>query len=179
MSEPENHILCLKAMCISFCVWIACTCSLSVFGCFFFCWVVDPLKNLFLKWTVKAKVAQSCPTLCDPIDYTVHGILQARILEWVVVPFSRGSSQPGDQTQAPCTAGGFFTSWATRKALRIYSTNSVVKKWLFSSAICAASISPSLQSVPLLWSLLFGYLPFIVRSKTCPLQDDSFFHDFT
>ena len=43
---------------------------------------------------VKVKVAQSCPTLCDPMDYTVRGILQARILEWVAVPFSRGSSQP-------------------------------------------------------------------------------------
>ena len=80
MSEPENHVLCLKAMCISLCVWIACTCSLSFF---FFCCVVDPFKNLFLKWKVKAKVAQSSPTLCDPIDYTVHGILQTRILEWV------------------------------------------------------------------------------------------------
>ena len=46
------------------------------------------------KWKVKVKVAQSCLTLCDPVDYTVHGILQARILEWVAVPFSRGSSQP-------------------------------------------------------------------------------------
>ena len=44
----------------------------------------------------KLKVAQSCPNLCDPMDYTVHGILQARILEWVAIPFSRGSSQPGD-----------------------------------------------------------------------------------
>ena len=43
---------------------------------------------------VKVKVTQSCSTLCDPMDYTVHGILQARILEWVFVPFSRGSSQP-------------------------------------------------------------------------------------
>ena len=42
------------------------------------------------------KVAQLCPTLHDPIDYTVHGILQARILEWVAFPFSRGSSQPKD-----------------------------------------------------------------------------------
>ena len=42
------------------------------------------------------KVAHSCPTLCDPMDYTVHGILQARILEWVAFPFSRGSSQPRD-----------------------------------------------------------------------------------
>ena len=48
---------------------------------------------------LKVKVTQSCSTLCDPMDYTVHGIFQARILEWVVVPFSRGSSQPRDQTQ--------------------------------------------------------------------------------
>ena len=47
------------------------------------------------------KVAQSCLTLCDPMDYTVHGILQARILEWEAVPFSRGSSQPRDQTPSP------------------------------------------------------------------------------
>ena len=66
---------------------------------------------------VKAKVAQSCPTLCDPMDYTVHGILQARILEWVAFPFSRGSSQPRDQTQVSHIAGRFFTSWATREAL--------------------------------------------------------------
>ena len=43
---------------------------------------------------MKVKVAQSCPTLCDPRDYTVHGILQARILQWVAFPFSRGLSQP-------------------------------------------------------------------------------------
>ena len=61
-------------------------------------------------------VNQSCLTLCDPTDYTVHGILQARILEWVAFPFSRGSSQPRNQTQVSRTAGGFFTSWATREA---------------------------------------------------------------
>ena len=59
---------------------------------------------------VKVKVAQLCPTLCDPMDYTVHGILQTRILEWVAIPFSRGSSQPRDQAQISCIAGGFFTS---------------------------------------------------------------------
>ena len=59
---------------------------------------------------VKVKVAHSCPTLCDPIDYTVHGILQARILEWVAFPFSRGSSQPRDQIQVSRIAGGSFTS---------------------------------------------------------------------
>ena len=45
---------------------------------------------------VKVKVAQSCLTLCDPMDYIIHGILQVRILEWVAVPFSRVSSQPRD-----------------------------------------------------------------------------------
>ena len=52
------------------------------------------------------KVAQSCPTLCDPMDYTVHGIL----LEWVAVPFSRGPSQPRDRTHVSHTVGGFFTT---------------------------------------------------------------------
>ena len=59
---------------------------------------------------VKVKVAQSCLTLCNPMDYTVHGILQARIPEWVAFPFSRGSSQPRDQTQVSRIAGRFFTS---------------------------------------------------------------------
>ena len=54
-------------------------------------------------------------TFCDPMDSTVHRILQARILEWVAVPFSRGSSQPRDQTQVSHIAGRFFTSWATRE----------------------------------------------------------------
>ena len=51
------------------------------------------------------KVAQSCPTLCDPMDYAVRGILQARILEWGAFTFSRGSSQPRDRTQVSCIAG--------------------------------------------------------------------------
>ena len=59
---------------------------------------------------VKVKAAQSCPTLCDPMDYTVHGILQARILVWVAVPFSRGFSQPRDQAQVSHMAGRFITS---------------------------------------------------------------------
>ena len=50
---------------------------------------------------VKVKVAQSCPTLCHPVDYTVHGILQARTLEWGAFPFSRGSSQPRAEPKSP------------------------------------------------------------------------------
>ena len=59
---------------------------------------------------VSVKVAQLCPTLCDAMDYTVHGILQARMLEWVAFPFSQGYSQHRDQTQVSCISGGFFTS---------------------------------------------------------------------
>ena len=72
----------------------------------------------YIVWVSEwVKVAQSCPTLCGPMDYTIHGILQARIPEWVAFPFSRGSSQPQDWTQVSHTAGGFFTVWATREAL--------------------------------------------------------------
>ena len=60
-------------------------------------------------------------TLCDPIDCSlsgssVHGILQASVLEWVAVPFSKGSSQPRDRTQVSCIAGRFFTIWTTKEA---------------------------------------------------------------
>ena len=67
-------------------------------------------------------VSKLCPTLCNPTDCSppgssVHGILQARILEWVAILFSRGSSWPWDWTGLSCIAGGFFTVWATREAL--------------------------------------------------------------
>ena len=67
-------------------------------------------------WKVKVKVAQLCLTVCDPTDYTVHGILQVRILEWVAFSFAKGSSQPGNQTGVSCIAGRFFTSLALREA---------------------------------------------------------------
>ena len=64
-------------------------------------------------YILRSEVAQSCPTLCDPVDYSppgfsVHRILQARILEWVAISFSRGSSQPRDRTQVSCFAGRRF-----------------------------------------------------------------------
>ena len=73
-----------------------------------------PTSFAVVKWV---KVARSSLTLCDPMGYTVHGILQARILQWVAFLFFRGSSQPRDRTLISSIAGGFFTSWATRKAL--------------------------------------------------------------
>ena len=71
------------------------------------------ILDIRLLWV---KVAQSCPTLCDSTNSTVHWILQARILEWVAFPISRGSSQARDRSQVSHTAGRFFTSWATREA---------------------------------------------------------------
>ena len=69
----------------------------------------------YTEWNIES-VTQSCLTLCDPMAYTVHGILQARILEWVAFPFSRGWSQPRDQTQVSHTVGGFLTNWALRES---------------------------------------------------------------
>ena len=70
----------------------------------------------------ESEVTQSCPTLCDPLDSklpgsSVHGIFQARVLEWVAIFFSRGSSQPSDRTQVSRLAGRHFTVWATREAV--------------------------------------------------------------
>ena len=79
---------------------------------------------------VKVLAAQLCLTLCNPMDFcspagsSVHGILQARILQWVAISFSRGSSWPRDQTLVSRIAGKFFTIWpiseASQKNLRGY-----------------------------------------------------------
>ena len=62
-----------------------------------------------LKESVKVKVAQSCPTLCYPLEYTVRGILQARKLEWVAFPFSRDLPNPGIKSRSPSLqADSFF-----------------------------------------------------------------------
>ena len=70
--------------------------------------------NFSTKVAVLCLVAQSCPTLCDSMNCSlpgssVHGILQARTLEWDAMPSSSGSSQPRDRTQVFCIAGRFFT----------------------------------------------------------------------
>ena len=67
--------------------------------------------SFYRKWKSRHRV-----WLCGPMEYTVHGILQARILEWVGVPFCRGSSQLRNRTRVSCMAGGFCTSRATREA---------------------------------------------------------------
>ena len=89
-------------------------------------------------------VTQLCPTLCNPMDHdpqgsSIHGILQARILDWVAISFSRGSSQPRDQTRVSCIAGRFFTVWTIR---------------VIFAAAAAAAKSP--QSCPTLWDPIDG-----------------------
>ena len=73
-----------------------------------------------------SEVAQSCPILCDPMDCSLpgssmHGIFQARVLEWVAISFSRESSWPRDQTQISHTAVRHFTVWATRDCQNSHS----------------------------------------------------------
>ena len=88
----------------------------------------EPIYEEEIEKKVKMLVAHSCQ-FCDPMagilpGSSVHGILQASILEWVANPFSRGSSWPKDWTRVSCTAGGFFTIWATREAQEIsYQSN--------------------------------------------------------
>ena len=90
--------------------------------------IISPKSITFLplcylrdkKQTCVCSVGQLCPALCNLMDCSlpgssVHGIFQARILEWVAIPFSRASSQPRDWTQVSCIAGRFFTVWATRE----------------------------------------------------------------
>ena len=81
------------------------------------------LTHLFTSPCVKVKVSHSCLSLCNPMDYTVHEILQARTLEWVAsLFFSRGSSQPRNRTRVSHIVSGFFTNWAIREALSLYTT---------------------------------------------------------
>ena len=91
--------------------------------------------------TVTAIAAQSCLTLWDSMDCSppcssIHGVFQARVLEWVAIPFSRACSQPRDRTWVSHTAGRFFTLWATREAdgfFTVWDTKWEVALWLFFS----------------------------------------------
>ena len=86
-------------------------------------------------WKSESIVTQLCPTLCDPMDcsppgFSIHGIFQARILEWVAISFSRRSSGPRDWTQVSQIAGRLFTVWVTRESeLVLYSEVKVFSWW--------------------------------------------------
>ena len=95
-------------------------------------------------WLYKSEVAQSCLTLCDPMDYSlpgssIHRIFQARILEWVAISFSRRSSQPRDWTQVSHIVSRCFTVWATREVIK--NLASKITRWLFWGASLPSSRS--------------------------------------
>ena len=80
----------------------------------------------------ESEVAQSCPIGSDPMDYSlrgsfIHGIFQARILEWVAISFSRGSSQPRDRTRVSRIVDRHFTIWATREVCVI----EIMLNWMY------------------------------------------------
>ena len=80
--------------------------------------ITKRIKYPGVKWKSESELAYSCPTLCDPMDYSlrgssIHGIFQARVLEWIAISFSRGSSQPRDWTWVFHITGRCFTIWAT------------------------------------------------------------------
>ena len=125
-------------------------------------WLSDWAEpKLVWSWKiVKVLIAQPCPTLCDPMDCSllgssVHGIFQSRILEWVAIPFLRGSYWPRDWTQVACIAVRFFYhlshrgspvrqwqmkdeeegKWWTSKCRRSWCTATVPVAWLMSCLI--------------------------------------------
>ena len=126
---------------------------------FYYFWLLWAACRILAPWKkVKVKVAQSWPTLWDPMDYTVHGILQARILEWIV------SSQPRDPTQVSRTVSRFFNQLSHKGSPRIL-------EWVafpFSSSLPNPGIepgSPALQadSLP---TELWGKLSSLTRNQT-------------
>ena len=98
---------------------------------------IDLCGSPALYWKVKVLVSELCPTLGDPMDCSppgssVHRILQARMLEWVAISSSRGSSLPRTWTQVSCIAGRFFTVWATREASFVLNSGLFlgVQRWI-------------------------------------------------
>ena len=116
-------------------------------------WASCTIQKVPASYLFYTLVAQLCSALCNPMDCSppgssVHGNLQARILEWVANPFSRGSSRPSDWTCVSCIAGRFFTTWATREAP-------------FSHTVMYTSQCYSLNS---------SHLPFPTCPKVCSLH---------
>ena len=117
---------------------------------------------------------------CSPSGSSVRGIAQARILECVAIPFSRGSSQPRDQIQVSCIAGGFFTIWATKARNSMYHWKKSACKWtwVLPTHAIQGRVSCTLTRIPtscrrhLLHVYLKRSTPFCVKSRCqkCAIQ---------
>ena len=109
--------------------------------------------------------SESCSVLSSrPHGYTVHGILQARILEWIAFPFSKGPSQPRDRTQVSHIAGKFFTSWTIREALftvYVWANESLlIKSWTACFQILRS------RSSWIDWLKVYWKFPYQIQSHT-------------
>ena len=131
-----------------------------------FIWEILILNHIHI---VVLLLAQSCGTLCDPMDYSppdssVHGISQARVLEWVATSFTRGSSRPRDQIRVSLIGGRHFNLWATREALKLVSGSEF---WLQSP--------DSDPDIPLCdWKLLTAHCQFLFSLETSSYEHYSF-----
>ena len=95
----------------------------------------EDIKKRWQKYTEsesESEVAQSCPTLCNPIDYIVHGILQARILELVAFPFSRGSSQPRIEPRSPALQADSLSAEPQGNSTQKNYTKKIFMTWITS-----------------------------------------------
>ena len=152
-----------------------------MYSCLFFWGRLFFFFSYFVCVFVCVKFLQSCPTLCNPMDCSpsgssLHGILQARTLEWVAMPSSRGSSQPRDR-MSPAMAGRFFISrvtWEVISSLYIWSVR-------YLSFACVANIFPNLLSVSWLclmvvvcaYEVYFTWRRFLYVFMTCHHAESS------
>ena len=133
--------------------------------------IISPLPNLVFAFFLSVKKWKSIshfshvqlfasdPMNCSPPGSSVHGILQARILEWIAMPFSRASSRPRDRTQVSCIAGRFFTIWTTREAsigkqMCVYPLSGVCFESIFSwpwHIFSFSSVSITEQNLKFQW----------------------------
>ena len=124
-------------------------------------------KSGWVHFSIESEAAQSCLTLCDPVDcglpgFSIYGILQARILEWVTISFSRGSSRPRDRTQVSHIGGRCFNLWATNFSIDLgklhFSKFTPVfwpkprhccpaKHWCLTRALCPKTRNKWLKSI--------------------------------
>ena len=123
----------------------------------------EKLESLY-EGESESEVTQSCLTLCDPMDCglsgsSVHGIFQSRVLEWIVISFSRGSSRPRNQTRVSRIAGRCFTVWATREAHGKITVSTTVQSFSLNKwpSYCSKALNSRIWGKKMLILVIFTY----------------------